>query len=146
MRSPCLLFTCLTLALLAAGGCRQERSRIMSDDEQQEAMEGPRDYREMLNRARAKQSEADIRTELEQGVARFRHARSRLPTNLYELLSSGIMTRMPEPPPGQVYTYDPVHGNVGLAATPDDTGLALPAGITNETPAHLQNVPLPAMP
>lgn len=136
----------LMITALLVVGCGRERSRVLGGEEQQDVMEGPRDYREMLERARTKQSVAGIQTELEQAVARFRHARSRLPTNLYELLSSGVMTQMPEPPPGQVYSYDPVHGNVGIIPVPDGSGIALPAEMTNVTPVRLQEVPLPVMP
>lgn len=146
MRGIHYLTGLLMITALLIVGCRRDRSRVLGGEEQQEVMEGPRDYREMLERARAKQSVADIQTELEQAVARFRHTRSRLPTNLYELLSSGVMTRMPEPPPGQVYSYDPVHGNVGLIPAPDGSGIALPAEMTNVAPVRLQEVPLPVMP
>jgi hypothetical protein len=146
MRGIHHLSVLLVLTALLVVGCRRERSRVMGGEEQQEVMEGPRDYREMLERARAKQSVASVQTELEQAVARFRHTRSRLPTNLYELLSSGVLTRMPEPPPGQIYSYDPVHGNVGFIPAPDGSGIALPAEITNVAPVRLQEVPLPMMP
>ena len=61
----------LMITALLVVGCRRERSRVMGGEEQQDVMEGPRDYREMLERARAKQSVAGIQTELEQAVAGF---------------------------------------------------------------------------
>jgi len=119
---------------------------VLDDKSREEVTESPHDYREMLDRARSKQTEASLRTDLEQAVAEFRQKRSRLPTNLYELISSGVMTEIPKPPEGKAFSYDPVQGNVGLMPAPDGSGIELPDDMTNVAPVRLENVPLPDMP
>lgn len=146
MRGISLLSSLILVSAILASGCRRERSRVLGKENQQETMEGPRDYREMLDRARSKQSVASIQSELEAAVAQFRQQRSRLPTNLYELISSGVMSQIPKSPDGQAFSYDPVHGNVGLMPDPDGIGITLPAEMTNAVPVRLQNMPLPGMP
>jgi hypothetical protein len=136
------------LAVLALGvvACTRERSRTVSEEEAEEAAEGPRDYREMLDRARAKQTSAQMLSVLEDGIQRFQMELARLPTNLAELRNRGFVTEIQNPPPGQAYTYDPVHGNVGLLDVPDNSGIHLPPESTNLAPVRLQDVSQPVTP
>ncbi len=136
----------LMITALLVVGCRRERSRVMGGEEQQDVMEGPRDYREMLERARAKQSTASILSDLENAIARFQYDTSRLPTNLNELVGRKYLNTIPTPPHGQGYVYDPIHGNVSLTEMADDSGLSLPGEATNLAPIRLQDVQLPARP
>ena len=137
----------LLLALLCTTpACTRERSRVVSAEEQDAASEGPRDYKEMLARARSKQTTASILSDLENAIARFQYDTSRLPTNLNELVGRKYLNTIPTPPHGQGYVYDPIHGNVSLTEMADDSGLSLPGEATNLAPIRLQDVQLPARP
>lgn len=137
----------LLLALLcAAPACTRERSRAVRDDELDTSIEGPRDYKEMIARARARQSPASILSDLENAIARFQVDTARLPTNLNELVGHDYIETLPTPPPGKGYVYDPIHGNVSLSETTDDSGLALPSEATNLAPVRLQDVKIPDRP
>ena len=140
-----LLAMVLSVGGLVAG-CSRERNRAVSPDENEAAAEGPRDYQEMLSRARNKSSHVDTLNRLEDAIQRFQYELARLPTNLNELANRGYLAQIPPPPPGQAYTYNPVHGNVGIVDLPDGSGIKLPDEATNTAPARLQEVPLPAMP
>ena len=136
----------LLAVLCTTPACTRERSRLISEAEQDAANEGPRDYKEMLARARSKQSAASILSDLENAIARFQYDTSRLPTNLNELVGRNYLRVLPTPPHGQGYVYDPIHGNVNLAEMADDSGLTLPGEATNLAPIRLQDVQLPARP
>ncbi len=136
----------LLAACLLAPACSRERSRAVDADESDAAAEGPRDYREMLSRARAKNSDVQILNDLENAIQRFQYELARLPTNLSELVGRRYIENIPPPPRGRAYTYDPVHGNVGIADLPDDSGIQLPSEATNAAPVRLQDVPLPEQP
>lgn len=138
-------FLLLVALCLAVPACTRERSRAVSEEEL-DPEETPRDYREMLARARTKQSPALILSDLEQAVSRFRYELARLPTNLLEVVNRGYLSGVPTAPAGMAFTYDPVHGNVGLAELPDGSGIQLPSDITNLTPVRLQDVSLPVNP
>ena len=138
------LFAVFLCALLPA--CSRERSRTVSEEEAEAALEGPRDYREMLARARSKQNAAQNLEDMENAIHRFQFELARLPTNLLELKVRGFLPTIPEPPRGQAYSYDPVHGNVKLLDIPDGSGIQLPPESTNLTPVRLQDVMLPTMP
>lgn len=130
----------LAVALALAAGCARERSRVVeSDDERAEE----RDYRSMLDRARSRQTAAQALAAIEEGIQRFQFDLARLPTNLYELVAQGYLKDLATPPPGQAYSYDPVHGNVRLVSVADDPGVSLPDGLTNENRARLIEVNLP---
>lgn len=125
------------LALLA---CSRERSRtIASDDAEAAAIEGPRDYREMLARARSKKEAAQVLSTLTEGIQRFRLAMSRLPTNLLEVVNRGYLKDLPEPPHGQAYDYDQQNGNVKLVDLPDASGIALPPESSAVAPVRLRD-------
>ncbi len=132
--------------LCTTPACTRQRSRVVSAEEQDETAEGQHDYKEMLARARSKQSAASILSDLENAIARFQYETSRLPTNLNELIGRKYLATLPTPPHGQGYVYDPVHGNVSLAEMADDSGLSLPTEATNLAPIRLQDVQLPARP
>lgn len=138
----------LVLSAALCGGaaaCSRERSRAVPDEERA-SMEGARDYREMLVRTRSRVNAATALNDLEDAVQRFQSELARLPTNLNELVGRRYLAGIPAPPPGSTYTYDPVHGNVGLTEIPDGSGIQLPAEVTNLTPVRLQDFPLPAGP
>ena len=138
---------CLSaVAIVGALSCTRERSRAITEEESGAAMEGPRDYREMLSRVRTKQSQAQTLEQLEEGIQAFQLHFARLPTNLVELIARGYVKNIPDPPPGKGYTYDPVHGNVGLMDLPDSSGIQLPPESTPATPVRLQEVSLPQAP
>ena len=138
------LLAVLLCALLPA--CSRERSRTVSEEDTDTALEGPRDYREMLARARSKQNTAQNLEAMENAIHRFQSELARLPTNLLELTARGFLPTIPEAPRGQAYSYDPVHGNVKLLDLPDGSGIQLPPESTNLSPVRLQDVMLPTMP
>jgi len=134
------------LAAISLAACARERSRAVSDEEYDAAAEGPRDYRQMLDRARERQGETTLLTKLQDAVERFQFDLARLPTNLTELVAQRYLDRIPPPPSGMAFSFDPVHGNVSLVAMPDAAGVQLPADFTNATPATIKPIALPAPP
>lgn len=139
--------TGLAMVALCVAGCSRERSRAISAEEAaNDDAEGPRDYREMLARARSKKESTQVLGMLQTGIQRFQLNLARLPTNLAEVLNLGFVKEIPDPPPGQAYSYDPVHGNVSLVEIPDSSGIQLPPEATEVAPVRLQDVNLPSSP
>lgn len=118
----------LLVIALGASACTPERTRAVRNAEAGPATE-QKDYRDMLKQARARSDAEDTLGPLVRGLEVFRNERGRLPTNLAELVQSGIIKGIPAPPPGAAYAYDARNGNVrllpvddaGRVAVPDDT-------------------------
>jgi hypothetical protein len=68
----------------------------------------------MLNRVRNHQTAQDSLNTIRNGIEEFQIQVGRLPTNLTEIVKLGYMPRIPEPPDGAAYIYDPVKGRIGL--------------------------------
>lgn len=116
---------------LLASGCSRERTRVV--EEPSTPQPDGRDYRGMLDRVRARQTPVQIQYELETAIRRFQHDLARLPTNLMELVARRYIPALKNPPEGYGYTYDPIHGNVGVIPMTGD-------GMTR-LPEHLQSGP-----
>ena len=116
------------LALLGVSACsRSERSRAVRPGATNEAaVSASRDYRAMIERARSRQTMADVLAALGDGLDRFRNDRGRLPTNLAELVVHGYVEGIPEPPKGTAYAYDPRSGNLRLLPIDERGRLAVP--------------------
>lgn len=139
-----IALACFTAAILPSA-CSPRRSRAVIDEEEQAAA-GPRNYKAMLVQARERQVQIRLVEDLETAIAKFQFELARLPTSLVEVVARGYLPDLPKPPLGTAYSYNPVHGNVGLVAVPDPSGLELPSDATNEAPVRLQEVPLPLAP
>ena len=103
------LFTALlTLGLLT--GCGGERNKAVRKAEG----EDQKDYKEMLERTRSRVAEKQIVYNLQTEIQNFQRAYGRLPTDLLELVQHGLIEKMPDPPEGTDFLYNPVRGNVRL--------------------------------
>lgn len=102
---------CLVLAVLAVAGCSQERSRAVNEP----ASAKEKDYRQMVDRVRNRQTSQRSLELLQDGVRNFHRDIGRLPTNIVELVIRRYVSAIPSLPPGQQFYYDPVHGNVNIA-------------------------------
>lgn len=142
-RVPAILAVSAIIGLTA---CARERSRVVSEEETDIVYDGPRDYRGMLDRARERHDETTALEKLQDAVERFQFNLARLPTNLNELAVQRYVDRIPAPPDGHAFVFDPVHGNVSLVPLPDETGVQLPADVTNVAPARIDAIPLPPPP
>lgn len=134
--------TALVLVALAwvASACTRERSRAVQEEDMNG---GARDYREMLAQVRERQQDEQVLVQIRQAIERFQFNLARMPTNLHELLVLGYLDEAPQPPRGQAFTYDPIHGNVRLITTDDSGAPVLPESVNNESRARLIEVNLP---
>lgn len=110
-------------ALLCA--CSAERSqavRISQDEKAQDA----KDYHAMLKTARSRTAAEDTLGTIVTGLERFRSERGRLPTNLFEMVSSGTLPSIPPPPAGAAYGYDPRSGNIRMVPVDEAGKIAVP--------------------
>lgn len=118
----------LTVAGLAA--CSPERSHVVTE---QGGKEQPRDYRQMIERARNRQASQAAQQDLQEGVRAFQRDFGRLPSNVVELVSRRYMKNIPMLPDGQQFHFDTLHGNVSIVNVP-------------KTPVAAQETNRPAMP
>lgn len=79
-----------------------------------EAAGGEKDYRAMIDQARTRKTGDTVISEIAQGLNRFRAERGRLPTNLVELVHTGILPKIPPAPAGLAYAYEPRSGNIRM--------------------------------
>lgn len=130
--------------LLAMTSCSRGRARVV--DEPRAPVEEGRNYQEMLDRVRARQSPVQIQETLIDATRRFQREMGRLPTNLTELVRRNYLAELKPAPEGYAYTYDPVYGNVGLVPVTPDGLFRLPASATNQASVNLAQPTLPAPP
>lgn len=117
-----LLHVLAILTAMALAACSQERSRAVTET----TAGGNHDYRQMIERARNKQSSQHALDGLQDGIRAFQTDIGRLPTNITELVLRHYVKSIPTLPPGQQFFYDPVHGNVTIGVAQNSGTPALP--------------------
>lgn len=85
-----------------------------------------KDYRAMLQRVRLKQQEHTGLEEIRQAIATFQTRFGRLPAELPDLVTRGVLAESPPPPGGCYFAYDKLTGNVKVEPIPSK-----PAGRPN---------------
>lgn len=130
--------------ILTAAACSRQRSRALEEPRVPE--EEGRNYQEMLDRVRNRQSPVQIQESLIDATRRFQREMGRLPTNLTELVRRKYLPELKPAPEGYAYTYDPVHGNVGLAPVTPDGFYRAPEAMTNQTKLNMEQPSLPPPP
>lgn len=83
-----------------------------------------RDYRPVLAHTRQRQAAAQTAWQIEQAISAFHLHLGRFPSNLVEIVRAGYLERIPEPPPGMGYLYDPGSGIFRIAPLPENQGQA----------------------
>jgi hypothetical protein len=82
-----------------------------------------KDYRAMLQRVRLKQQEHTGLEELRQAIATFQTRFGRLPAELPDLVTRGVLAEPLPPPSGCFFAYDKMTGNVKVAPIPSKTSV-----------------------
>ena len=90
---------------LAVYGCRRESPGVAADGV---------DYRETLERARARGGTERTLNEVRQAVQQFQVSLGRMPSNINELVTHNYLPEEPVPPEGHFFGIDPVRGHVVL--------------------------------
>lgn len=85
-----------------------------------------RDYRPVLAHTRQRQAAAQTAWQIEQAISAFHLHLGRFPSNLVEIVRAGYLERIPNPPPGMGYLYDPSSGIFRVAPLPENPGPAQP--------------------
>ena len=75
----------------------------------------PLDYLGALSNAKTRSTQSLSLIPVQQAVQLFQGVEGRNPASLEELTGSGHIGRLPQPPTGQKFTYDPKTGKVELA-------------------------------
>ncbi len=112
LRAPQLACAGATLALLMVFGPACGRQEAASEAEL-------RDYRPVLAHTRQRQAAAQSAWQIEQAIGTFQRQMGRYPSNLVEIVKAGFIERIPEPPPGMGYLYDPGSGIFRIAPLPE---------------------------
>jgi len=77
-----------------------------------------KDHRDMIEHTRKRRAAADNIQRITDNISRFQIEMGRFPTNLYEIVRVGYIKKIPAPPPGLAYRYDPVYGNLNMVRMP----------------------------
>ena len=110
--------TMLLLAALASSGCSPERSRAITEP----AADSSHDYRQMIERSRARQSSQNSLQDVQDAIQKFQAEIGRPPTNIVELVIRNYVKSIPTLPRGQFFSYDPTRGWLTITnATQTDT-------------------------
>ncbi len=75
-------------------------------------MTAPVDYLGAINKARQSAVKTVGAVSLDQAIKTYYAQENRYPKNLEELVSSGVLPKLPEPPNGMRFDYDPTNGLV----------------------------------
>ena len=101
----------LLVSLAGFAGCSGDRSRVVAGGDEPEVADN-RDFGLVLDRARERNDEALQVDRLRRRVEEFQLEFGRAPTNLAELVSVGMIDRIPKSSEGIQYRYDPAGGNI----------------------------------
>ncbi len=115
-------------------------------EDQRTAHEESRDYKEVLDRIRSRQTPGHIQEALEDAIRNFQRDLSRLPTNLMELVQRRYLSELKPAPPGYAYSYNPVYGNVSVIPVTDDGQYRAPPAETNRAALNMSQPALPPPP
>lgn len=107
----------LVTLFCAMAGCTRERARAV-DIKAATPEPEQKDYRELVERARSRQTTEQNIAALETATAKFMHDQGRLPSNLVELVAGNYLPEIPEAPEGDEFMYDPATGNIQLRSAP----------------------------
>jgi hypothetical protein len=122
MRWPMLLnMGVIVLLFIGCGGSAPEK---VAEDEGQGSEEGnpltaPVDYLGAVNQAQNRSADRLALVGLQQAIQQFQAVEDRLPRTLEEVVSSGYIARLPDPPRGQVLVYESSTGKLDLAPRAD---------------------------
>lgn len=109
----------LACALALLSSCGGGRHSAGAAEDPAAAAEQAQRYQEMISRAEKKAREGRPEERIQQAIQEFQQQVGRVPTNLPEIVSAGILTELPKPPPGRAYYYAPEKGRVVLVQAPD---------------------------
>ena len=103
--------------LLLAGGCNQGSKSNQNAGGNGAATPAttPGDYTAVLEKAHTMAIKTADLSSLNNAVGQFNVAEGRYPKDLDELISMKYFPRLPAPPAGMKYDYDPATGRVGLS-------------------------------
>lgn len=113
----------LGLALLVGTGCGVERKDEATENAPGQASGGtksgnpltaPVDYLGAVGKAQRQAAVVVDLSNLQNAVRTFEAGEGRLPGRLEEVVEEGYLPRLPMPPAGQRFRYDPRTGVVGL--------------------------------
>jgi hypothetical protein len=104
------------LALLITGCQRQEPSRPAAEERTAPGnpLTAPVDYLGAVNKAQRAAGNTLDTAAVKQAVQLFQAQEGRFPRHLNELVQSGYLARIPQPPSGMQWRYNPATGEVGL--------------------------------
>ena len=84
----------------------------------------PADYQQILQRVRQRKLRAENLEIVQQAVRAFQMRFGRMPVDLNEIQSRGVLDQLPPPPPKTSYVYSQATGNVRLTAARPDNPVA----------------------
>jgi len=118
---PNLIVGILVLALLAGCGESPRGSAAKTPATNTGAgnpLTAPVDYLGAVGAAQKQAAKTIDQTSLQQAVQAFQAGEERLPRNLGELVSEGYLPRLPAPPRGMQWAYQPQSGQVRAIPAP----------------------------
>jgi hypothetical protein len=115
----------MVVGVLALAGCGDSSPKTAEKSpaggQQQGAgnpLTAPVDYIGAVGAAQRQAAKTVDLTSLTQGVQAFQAGEERLPKNLQELVSEGYLPRIPAPPKGMQWAYQPQSGQVRVVPLP----------------------------
>ena len=119
-----VLLTCATITAAVADSTNQPA--VLTKTPAQ-----PQDYRLMLDHVRAKQQEKNRVDDVQKAIQAFQMRYGRLPDELSDLVTRGVLTELPAPPDGTRFSYDRLVGNISLVPAPGSHGATNVTGSAN---------------
>jgi hypothetical protein len=107
-----LLVTGTIIFLMVAAGCHKKQGGAQSQD--LGITNAPAKYGEVMGRALKKAESMDNVLYLKNKINTFHIQKGRYPANLQELVDEQLIDKIPEPPKGMKYDYDPSTGSLNV--------------------------------
>lgn len=126
--------TALAIALAGCGEAKSSASKSSNagkptapSQSSGNPLTAPVDYLGAVGNAQKQAAKTVDLTSLHQAVQAFQAGEERLPKNLQELVTEGYLPRLPLPPRGMQWAYQPQTGQVRAVPTPAAPPAATPA-------------------
>lgn len=123
MKTTLLLVSGILFMLIACGKSTEPEESVQDESVQDSNSSGnpltaPVDYLGAIGKAKKSAVRTIELSSLKQNIQLFYGAEGRFPKNLNELVSMGYLSKLPAPPHGSRFAYNPADGQIALVELP----------------------------
>lgn len=118
MKTALLLISGILFLLVACGKSPEPKESAQDSSSSGNPLTAPVDYLGAISKAKNSAVRTIDLASLKQSIQLFYGSEGRFPKELKELVSLGYIGKLPAPPQGSRFSYNPAKGEIGLVKIP----------------------------